>query len=160
MWRVFQDTVPLTATPQFQALCRKYIHLLTPAAQLVAQASAQPPTPLGPMPTTDELMAAVNAVFDSHDVICTPTMATVAPPARDDWASPYGDVYMGTNFTFIANSTGCAAASIPCGTVDGLPVGLQIIGRPGDEPTVLRVCRALEARQSFTHPDLTKLGVS
>jgi len=69
----------------------------------------------------------------------------VAPVAPPGWATPYPDAYMGTNFTFIANSTGCPAASIPSGLVDGLPVGLQVIGRPGDEATVLRVCRALES---------------
>ena len=87
----------------------------------------------------------MSSVFATHDVICSPTMATVAPVAPAGWASPYSDPYMGTNFTFIANSTGCPAASLPCGLVDGLPVGLQIIGPPGDEATVLRVCRALEA---------------
>jgi len=72
-------------------------------------------------------------------------MATVAPVAPDGWATPYADAYMGTNFTFVANSTGCPAASVPCGLVDGLPVGLQIIGPPGDEAMVLRACHAVEA---------------
>ena len=79
----------------------------------------------------------MHAVFATHDVLCSPTMATVAPVAPPGWATPYADSYMGTNFTFIANSTGCPAASVPCGLVDGLPVGLQIIGPPGDEATVL-----------------------
>ena len=87
----------------------------------------------------------MHAVFATHDVLCSPTMATVAPVAPPGWATPYADSYMGTNFTFIANSTGCPAASVPCGLVDGLPVGLQIIGPPGDEATVLRVCHAIEA---------------
>jgi Asp-tRNA(Asn)/Glu-tRNA(Gln) amidotransferase A subunit family amidase len=86
----------------------------------------------------------MTAVLRTHDVLCSPTMATVAPVAPDGWATPYADPYMGTNFTFIANSTGCPAASVPAGLVDGLPVGLQVIGRPGDEATVLRVCRAVE----------------
>ncbi|MEV0699770.1 amidase family protein [Saccharopolyspora sp. NPDC050389] len=46
--------------------------------------------------------------------------------------------------TYLVNYTGFAAATMPCGTVDGLPVGLQVIGRPGSEATVLRACRALE----------------
>ena len=96
----------------------------------------------------------MHAVFAAHDVICSPTMATVAPIAPAGWATPYADPYMGTNFTFIANSTGCPAASVPCGLVDGLPVGLQVIGRPGDEATVLRVCRALEtALPEFPRPE-------
>ena len=43
------------------------------------------------------------------------------------------------------NLTGQPAASVPCGFTDeGLPVGLQIIGRRGDDAGVLRVSRALE----------------
>ncbi len=82
-------------------------------------------------------------------------MSTVAPTAPPGWATPYADHYMGTNFTFIANATGCPAVSIPCGLVDGLPVGLQVIGRPGDEGTVLRVCQALvSAAPEFPRPDV------
>ena len=82
-------------------------------------------------------------------------MATVAPVAPPGWATPYADSYMGTNFTFIANSTGCPAASVPCGLVDGLPAGLQIIGPPGDEATVLRGARRSRRRRpAFPRPAL------
>ena len=145
MWPVFGSEVPLTATPEFRALCTRYRHLLTPPSQITYQASSAPVMTSAQLPTAEELKSAMNAVFAAHDVICSPTMATVAPVAPAGWATPYADPYMGTNFTFIANSTGCPAASVPCGLVDGLPVGLQVIGRPGDEATVLRVCRVLEA---------------
>ena len=137
--------MPLTATPEFRALCHRYRHLLTPPSQLTYQSPTAAPVDPGPIPTAEELKAAMRAVFATHDVLCSPTMATVAPVAPPGWATPYSDSYMGTNFTFIANSTGCPAASVPCGLVDGLPAGLQIIGPPGDEATVLRVCQAIEA---------------
>ena len=157
MWATFGTAVPLTATPEFRALCRRYRHLLTPPSQLAYQevsSTAVSSAPSRSTPSVEELKAAINAVFATHDVLCSPTMATVAPLAPPGWATPYADPYMGTNFTFIANSTGCPAASVPCGLVDGLPVGLQVIGPPGDEATVLRVCHALEAAlPAFPRPN-------
>jgi aspartyl-tRNA(Asn)/glutamyl-tRNA(Gln) amidotransferase subunit A len=48
-------------------------------------------------------------------------------------------------FTRLFNATGHPAASVPCGfTPEGLPVGLQLIGRPFDEATVLRVADAYQ----------------
>ena len=44
------------------------------------------------------------------------------------------------------------AATIPCGFVDGLPVGLQIVGRPNQEAAVLRASRAFEQLQPWVHP--------
>lgn len=145
MWTAFSGLVPLTATPEFQALCQRHRHLLTPPSQLSTHRAASTAPPTAKQPTTEELNSTMTALLDEHDVICSPTMATVAPVVPAGWATPYADSYMGTNFTFIANATGCPAATIPCGLVAGLPVGLQIIGRPGDEATVLRVCHALEA---------------
>jgi aspartyl-tRNA(Asn)/glutamyl-tRNA(Gln) amidotransferase subunit A len=49
------------------------------------------------------------------------------------------------SFTGPYNLTGMPAISVPCGfTPSGLPVGLQIAGKPFDEPTVLRVAYAYE----------------
>jgi aspartyl-tRNA(Asn)/glutamyl-tRNA(Gln) amidotransferase subunit A len=151
MWEVFAGIVPFTATEQFNALCRRHLHLLTPPAQLSVQST--PGELPGDLPSPEQLGAQMRALFESHDVICTPTMAVVAPVVPDGWATPYPDPFMGTNFTFIANATGCPAASVPCGLVDGLPVGLQIIGRPGDEATVLRACHAYQQSVGpFAHP--------
>ena len=43
------------------------------------------------------------------------------------------------------NYTGQPSMSVPCGTVDGLPVGLMITGRWWDEPTIYRAAAAFEA---------------
>jgi Asp-tRNA(Asn)/Glu-tRNA(Gln) amidotransferase A subunit family amidase len=100
-------------------------------------------------PSPEALRAAFETALGGAEVLCAPTMATVAPVAAPGWASPYDDAYMGTNLTFVANALGCAAASVPCGLSDGLPVGLQIVGRPGAEATGLRVARAFEQAQPF-----------
>lgn len=59
------------------------------------------------------------------------------------------------SFTGPYNLTGLPAVSVPCGfTADGLPVGLQIAGRPFDESTVLRAAYAYEqaSRWFERHP--------
>ena len=53
-------------------------------------------------------------------------------------------MYLNDVCTLPVNIAGLPGISVPCGLVDGLPVGLQIIGRPFDEATVLRVARAYE----------------
>jgi aspartyl-tRNA(Asn)/glutamyl-tRNA(Gln) amidotransferase subunit A len=60
-------------------------------------------------------------------------------------------------FTYPFNFASLPAASVPCGfTKDGLPVGLQVVGRRYDEPTVLRAAAALEKAFPWAdrHPDL------
>jgi Asp-tRNA(Asn)/Glu-tRNA(Gln) amidotransferase A subunit family amidase len=51
--------------------------------------------------------------------------------------------------TFMVNFAGYAAASLPCGFVDGLPVGLQIIARPNQEAALLQASRAFEVLQPW-----------
>jgi aspartyl-tRNA(Asn)/glutamyl-tRNA(Gln) amidotransferase subunit A len=53
-------------------------------------------------------------------------------------------MYLVDVYTVSVNLAGLPAMSIPCGTVVGLPAGMQIIGRPFDEETVLRVGYAYE----------------
>jgi aspartyl-tRNA(Asn)/glutamyl-tRNA(Gln) amidotransferase subunit A len=53
-------------------------------------------------------------------------------------------MYLNDVFTLPVNIAGLPGISVPCGFVDGLPVGLQVIGKPFDESTVLRVARAYE----------------
>jgi aspartyl-tRNA(Asn)/glutamyl-tRNA(Gln) amidotransferase subunit A len=53
-------------------------------------------------------------------------------------------MYLNDILTIPVNLAGIPAISIPCGMADGLPVGLQIIGKPLDEATILRTAHAFE----------------
>jgi aspartyl-tRNA(Asn)/glutamyl-tRNA(Gln) amidotransferase subunit A len=55
-------------------------------------------------------------------------------------------MYLSDVFTVSANLAGLPALSLPCGRSEGLPVGLQLIGRPLDEAMILRVGDAFERR--------------
>jgi aspartyl-tRNA(Asn)/glutamyl-tRNA(Gln) amidotransferase subunit A len=90
------------------------------------------------------LIAKFDKLWKRFDLIITPTMPDVAARKPTEWVSPYPDSSRGGYYTSIVNLAGGTALSYPCGLADGLPVGLQIVGRPGDEATVLRACRALE----------------
>jgi len=134
------DATGYFATAEVQELLERCSHLLTPPSRLVRQTMRSDAA----VPSPSDLRATMDAIFEGHDVLCSPTMALVAPIAPPDWASPYCDDFSGTNLTFIVNATGCPAVSVPCGLSEGLPVGFQIIGRLGDEVSVLRAARAVE----------------
>jgi aspartyl-tRNA(Asn)/glutamyl-tRNA(Gln) amidotransferase subunit A len=53
-------------------------------------------------------------------------------------------MYLNDVFTLPVNIAGLPGISVPAGFVDGLPVAVQVIGKPFDEATVLRVARAYE----------------
>lgn len=104
---------------------------------------------------TDAVMArkAVNnkmwRFMEKYDLLLTPTLAV--PPFALHIQGPekidgrIGAPFRWLAFTFPLNLTGQPAASIPAGwTDDGLPVGLQIVGRHLDDPLVLRASAAFE----------------
>jgi len=89
------------------------------------------------------------SVFETVDVIVTPTTPIPAPRIDDvgkPWSSdPEKAATALTRFTRFFNIVGLPAISIPCGfTSEGLPIGMQIVGKPFDESTVLRVAYAYE----------------
>jgi aspartyl-tRNA(Asn)/glutamyl-tRNA(Gln) amidotransferase subunit A len=89
-----------------------------------------------------ELQIKSGKFFQSYDLLLTPTLAS--PPLPVDFEDPIGFLKW-IPFTPVFNFTGQPAASIPAGwTEDGLPVGLQIVGRPYDEATVFRAAAAFE----------------
>jgi len=91
----------------------------------------------------------VRRYFETHDLLLTPTIAT--PPFKVGLDNPLEiagrpvEAYDWIPFTFPFNLTGNPAASVPCGfTKDGLPIGLQVVGRRFDDVTVLRAAAGFE----------------
>ena len=89
------------------------------------------------------------AFLGEYDLVLTPTLAQPPPPVgalmvEDD---PMGNFDAGrfTPFTQVANVTGLPAVSVPLfWSEDGLPIGVQLIGRPADEAGLLRISAQLE----------------
>ncbi len=83
-------------------------------------------------------------VFENHDVIIGPTTPTTAFKIREKIEDPL-TMYLNDILTIPVNLAGLPAISVPAGFAsNGLPVGLQIIGKAFDESTVLRVAHAFE----------------
>jgi Asp-tRNA(Asn)/Glu-tRNA(Gln) amidotransferase A subunit family amidase len=84
-------------------------------------------------------------VLTTHDLLLMPT-ATFTAYTVEDWdrlchsGMDWWQIY--TSHTFMFNWLGMPAASVPCGLVDGLPIGLQIVGPPHSEPLILRAAAA------------------
>jgi Asp-tRNA(Asn)/Glu-tRNA(Gln) amidotransferase A subunit family amidase len=100
-----------------------------------------------------DLRMKIDALFDRFDVFVTPTTSVTAfePGKRPSEVAgmTVDSAYGVFPFTYIFNMTGHPAASVPCGFVDGLPVGMQIVGRFGDESTVLKASAAFEQAQPW-----------
>ena len=101
------------------------------------------------------LWARMRDFFRRYDLLLTPTLAVPAFPIGQEpqvidgrRVLPFG----WSPFTTPLNLSGQPGASVPCGWTDGgLPVGLQIIGRPFEEATILRAAAAFEAAQPWAH---------
>ena len=81
--------------------------------------------------------------FQRYDLLVTPTSPTVAFPLGAKTQDPF-QMYLSDVCTIPANIAGLPAISIPCGLAKGLPVGMQLMGPPLGEPTLLRAAHAYE----------------
>jgi aspartyl-tRNA(Asn)/glutamyl-tRNA(Gln) amidotransferase subunit A len=91
--------------------------------------------------------------FSDVDVIVLPTLASRVPSVAVAASHPERAVSADT--TAFANYYGLPVVSVPCGfDSHGMPIGLQIVGKPGDERTVLNVAHRYELAVTFgsTHP--------
>jgi aspartyl-tRNA(Asn)/glutamyl-tRNA(Gln) amidotransferase subunit A len=96
------------------------------------------------------IAAALRQALAGADFILTPTILCVAP-TRKTWADPEtspANSGLYTAMTGVANLLGWPAMSVPAGLVDGLPVGLQIVGLPKSEAHMLQLAQAFLAVQA------------
>ncbi|HZW30449.1 MAG TPA: amidase family protein, partial [Isosphaeraceae bacterium] len=99
-------------------------------------------------------IAAYRALWRSFDVLVTPTSPIAAPPIGATSAR-FGDkevplVRAFLDLTLPFNLTGQPAISVPCGfTRGGLPIGLQLVGRPFEEAALFRAAAAYESATNW-----------
>lgn len=145
------------------ALHRPYVNdaaaLLGPAVRQRMQAaeSFEPGAYAQELRTMRELRRAFVEWFEPYDALLLPSAAIPAMPVAEvDEASPIPGY-----LTRPANYLGLCGLSQPAGLVRGLPVSIQIVGKPYAERTVLSLGQAFESATEFhrQHPDLSALGL-
>ena len=103
--------------------------------------------------------------FEHVDAIVTPTTPTAAFKVGEKTDDPL-QMYLSDIFTVAANVAGICGVSVPCGFAGSqpagrnaqpkLPIGLQLLGKPFGEETILKIAHAYEQSANWSHvkPDL------
>ncbi|MGE0222226.1 MAG: amidase [Acetobacteraceae bacterium] len=99
-------------------------------------------------------VASIHRWFEDWDFLLTPAVSVAAFPAEklmpDHWPQHEWDWVSWAEFSYPFNMSWNPAASVPCGfTADGLPVGLQIVGKRFDDLGVLQAAAAFEQAQPW-----------
>jgi amidase len=128
-WRMYRHSLAqnggdyLLAWQDLQKSCRDFAGFFTDYDIWLSPTLAQPPVPLGYFDYTHE--------------------------TRKQYIAHLGDF---TGFTLVANATGQPAISLPLHWADsGLPIGVQLMGRYGDEATLIRLGAQLERARPWSH---------
>ena len=98
--------------------------------------------------------ARVNSIFDSFDVLVTPVMGGTALPVRRWEGQGALRTVLGMSrfypYCVPWNHLGNPAMAVPAGfDADGMPLSVQVIGRPGGEATLLSLAAQLEAERPW-----------
>jgi amidase len=130
------------------------LSLLEPINRALAEQAFEMPAPLyvGAVMQLQGLTRRIVRFWDEYDVVVTPTLALTPTPIGWTFADTDGDPMaaflrqtLWTPFTPLINVTGQPATSLPLSwSADGLPIGVQFIGRPYDEATLIRLAAQLE----------------
>jgi Asp-tRNA(Asn)/Glu-tRNA(Gln) amidotransferase A subunit family amidase len=130
------------------------LSLLEPINRMLAEQARATPSPLhaGAIMQLQRLTRQVVAFWDDVDILLTPTLAL--PPVPIGWTfdETGGDPQLAfdrqtlfTPFTAVVNVTGQPAVSVPLHwSGDGLPIGVQLVGAPFAEATLVRLAAQLE----------------
>jgi aspartyl-tRNA(Asn)/glutamyl-tRNA(Gln) amidotransferase subunit A len=97
--------------------------------------------------------------FENVDVIASPTATSVAFKIGENMDDPL-EMYLADVLTIAANLAGVCGISVPCGFGEGnLPIGLQLLGRPLGEETILRAAHAYEQATEW-HKQFAPLAIN
>jgi aspartyl-tRNA(Asn)/glutamyl-tRNA(Gln) amidotransferase subunit A len=108
------------------------------------------------------LLRRLDSALEGFDMLVLPTTAVTAGRRDGSIEALEGDsgesaLFTLIRFTVLFNMTGYPAVSVPCGFDDqGLPVGIQLAGRPDSEPLLLRAARVLEKAAPWPMPDISQ----
>ncbi|MGD8195853.1 amidase [Herbiconiux sp. P18] len=152
IWQAGASTLPVddTTEPLLEPLTRwlRARGRALPAHELVAA-----------LATLSRFERSVIRQFDRFDAVLTPAMALTPRPVgwydRDDGEKNFAQQVLYTPYTSFVNVAGLPAITLPVHrTAEGLPMGAQLIGRPGGEATLLALGRQLERRLHWerVHP--------
>ena len=105
-----------------------------------------------------ELFHAIEPVCKEYDALVCPSLAT--PPLTHDEPFPQeidgqstGGLPTDWTMAWPFNLTGHPVVNVPAGTVDGLPVGMQVVGETFSEATLLDIAAAVEAVEPWSYPN-------
>lgn len=89
----------------------------------------------------------IAAWFEGYDALLTPTLSRTAPVIGElgqDYLHAWDDFRVVLQWTWPFNVTGQPAITVPYGTSDGLPIGVQLVGRIADEDSILGLATQLQ----------------
>lgn len=94
--------------------------------------------------------------FEKYDIILGPTTPSTAPKIGENLSDPL-KMYLGDIYTVSVNLAGLPAVSLPCGLDrKGLPIGLQLIGKPFGEADIIRAAYSYEQTREYVRPEFER----